>query len=107
MRVEAFAGFPYVSIMSTVAISDFLRLTTAERLQLVEDLWDSIAADAHADPGRLPVSDVQRREIVRRSEAYRQNPGAAVPLERMRHMRLAEACALLDRPRSVRWQRRG
>lgn len=67
--------------MSTVALSDLLRLSTAERLQLVEDLWDSVAADAHAEPERVPVSDAQRLEVLRRSEAYRQNPGAAVPLE--------------------------
>jgi putative addiction module component (TIGR02574 family) len=67
--------------MSTVAISDLLRLSIAERIQLAEDLWDSIAAEAHAEPDRVPVSDAQRVEVLRRSEAYRQNPGAAVPLD--------------------------
>ena len=67
--------------MSTVALSDLLRLSTAERIQLVEDLWDSVAAEANADPTLVPVSDAQRSEILRRSEAYRQNPGAAVPLD--------------------------
>lgn len=67
--------------MSTVALSDLLRLSTAERIQLAEDLWDSVAAEANADPERVPVSDAHRREILRRSEAYRQNPGAAVPLD--------------------------
>ena len=74
-------GFGYVSLMSTVELSELLRLSTAERIQLVEDLWDSVAADAHANPAVLPVSDAQRQEILRRSEAYRQNPGAAVPLD--------------------------
>jgi putative addiction module component (TIGR02574 family) len=53
----------------------------AERIQLVEDLWDSVAAEAAAQPDRLPLSEVQRQEILRRSAAYRQNPGAAAPLE--------------------------
>jgi putative addiction module component (TIGR02574 family) len=48
----------------------------AERMQLVEDLWDSVAAEANADPDRLPMS-----EVLRRSDAYRRNPGAAIPLE--------------------------
>lgn len=40
---------------------------------------DSIAAEAVDAPERLP--DVQREEILRRSEAHRKNPGEAVPLE--------------------------
>jgi hypothetical protein len=36
--------------------------------------------DANANPETLPVSDSQR-EILRRSEAYSLNPGAAVPLD--------------------------
>jgi putative addiction module component (TIGR02574 family) len=67
--------------MSTVPLSEVLRLTLPERLQLAEDLWDSVAAEAASHPERLPVSEAQRREIRRRSEAYRRDPGAAVPLE--------------------------
>ena len=67
--------------MSTVPLSDLLRLSLAERIQLAEDLWDSIAAEANARPDLLPVSEAQRTEVLRRSEAYRKNPGAAVPLE--------------------------
>ena len=36
---------------------DFRQLTVAERLQLVEDIWDSIAQDAPAT--QLPLSEVQ------------------------------------------------
>ena len=67
--------------MSTVPLAELLRLTLPERLQLAEDLWDSVAAEAAAHPDRLPLDEAQRSEIRRRSEAYRQNPGAAVPLE--------------------------
>ncbi|HYW08981.1 MAG TPA: addiction module protein [Longimicrobium sp.] len=62
-------------------MSELLRLSTAERIQLVEDLWDSVAADANAVPERLPVSDADRAEVLRRSAAYRQNPSMAVPLD--------------------------
>ena len=67
--------------MDTITISDLLHLSLPERLQLVEDLWDSIAADAVREPGRLRVSDAQHREILRRSEAHRSNPTDAVPLD--------------------------
>jgi putative addiction module component (TIGR02574 family) len=67
--------------MSTITISDLLHLSVAERLKLVEELWNSIAAEAATTPGRLPVSEAQRHEVVRRSQAHRSNPDAAVPLE--------------------------
>jgi putative addiction module component (TIGR02574 family) len=41
-------------------------LPIAERIQLVEDLWDSIAADQAA----LLLTDEQRAELDRRLDAY-------------------------------------
>lgn len=67
--------------MPTAPLADLLRLSLAERIQLVEDLWDSVAAEANEDPQCLPVAETQLDVLARRSEAYRQNPGAAVPLE--------------------------
>jgi putative addiction module component (TIGR02574 family) len=67
--------------MSAITISDLLHLSVAERLQLVEDLWDSIAAEAVDAPERLPITEGQRQEILRRSEAQRRSPGEAIPLE--------------------------
>ncbi len=67
--------------MSTINVSDLLHLSIEERLQLVEDIWDSIAADAADAPARLPLSATQRQEILRRSEAHRNNPGEAVPMD--------------------------
>jgi putative addiction module component (TIGR02574 family) len=67
--------------MSTITVSDLLHLSVAERLQLVEDLWDSIAAEAIADPSRLPLDASLRQELRRRSEAYRRNPHEAIPLD--------------------------
>ena len=44
-----------------------------ERIKLVEDLWDSIAADQNA----LPVTPEQKAELDRRLDAYAidKNPG--------------------------------
>ena len=41
-------------------------LPIADRIQLVEDLWDSIAADQDA----LPLTFDQREELDRRLDAY-------------------------------------
>lgn len=41
-------------------------LPLQQRVQLVEDLWDSIAQDQQA----LPVTDAQRAELDRRLDAY-------------------------------------
>ncbi len=44
---------------------DLHALPIVERIQLVEDLWDSIASDQ----GVLPLTDAQRVELDRRLEA--------------------------------------
>jgi putative addiction module component (TIGR02574 family) len=67
--------------MSTITVSDLLHLSVPERLQLVEDLWDSIAAEAATNPERLPVDPSLRQELRRRSAAYRANPHEAIPLD--------------------------
>ncbi len=49
------------------------KLPVDERIRLVEDLWDSIAADQSA----LPLTPDQRAELDRRFDAYEAdgNPG--------------------------------
>ena len=58
-----------------VTIADLLELSVAERIQLVEDLWDSIAAV----PEALPLTDAQREELDRRLDAYHRDPTAGSP----------------------------
>ncbi|MEH2354859.1 addiction module protein [Nostoc sp.] len=48
-------------------------LSRAEKLQLVEDLWDEIATT----PAALPVLDWQKQELARRKAEYLQNPAIA------------------------------
>lgn len=45
---------------------DFSGLSVAERILLVESLWDSIARDARAE---LPIAKEQQQELDRRMEA--------------------------------------
>jgi putative addiction module component (TIGR02574 family) len=51
------------------------RLGVEERLTLVEEIWDSIAADSTA----LPLSPEQRQELERRLAAHEANPEDTVP----------------------------
>ncbi len=56
--------------MATVDIQQILRLSVEERLQLVEEIWDSIADH----PESLPVTEAQKRELDRRLADYEANP---------------------------------
>lgn len=56
--------------METGMAVDLTQLSLAERIQLVEDLWDSIVAA----PEAVPVSDAQRAELDRRLAAYQASP---------------------------------
>jgi putative addiction module component (TIGR02574 family) len=47
-------------------IANLRELPIDERIRLVEDLWDSIAADQ----ATLPLSEEQREELDRRLDAY-------------------------------------
>ncbi|WP_191761475.1 addiction module protein [Komarekiella delphini-convector] len=49
---------------------DISQLSVSERIQLAEDLWDSILTDTNA----LTLSNEQKQELDRRLETHRQNP---------------------------------
>jgi putative addiction module component (TIGR02574 family) len=50
--------------------AQLFKLARAERLQLVEDLWDSIAQEEAG----LPVLDWKREELRRRKERFSEHP---------------------------------
>ena len=56
------------------------RLPLEERLALVEEIWDSIAADA----GALPLSDAQRRELEKRIAEDDAHPEDITPWEQVK-----------------------
>jgi putative addiction module component (TIGR02574 family) len=55
------------------ALQDALSLTVPERLQLVQDLWDSIASEVR---GQVSQADILETE--RRLQEYESNPSSAV-----------------------------
>ncbi len=59
----------------TIRLEDILKLSVPERVQLVEDIWDSIAAS----PEALPVTEAQRQELDRRLAAHARDPSEARP----------------------------
>ncbi len=57
--------------MSTELAEQIKKLSVSERIVLVEEIWDSIAADKEP----IELTQEQKDELDRRSEWFRQNPG--------------------------------
>lgn len=79
-------------------------LPIEERIRLVEDLWDSIAADQRS----VPLTDAQRTELDRRLDAYEADGDRGRPAaEAVRNIRgsfadiALESCALVSSPTLV------
>ena len=62
--------------MSPNSVSIF-DLSPAEKLQLVEDLWDDLAAT----PDAVPVQDWQKEELSRRKANLTKNPASGLAWE--------------------------
>ena len=61
------------------------RLSAGERLQLAEEIWDSLEAKLP----EFPLSDAQKQELDRRIAALEANPDAVVPWEEVEARALA------------------
>ena len=61
--------------MTSLQRSDILGLSVPERIQLVEDIWDSIADT----PEAVPLSDAQKDELDRRLDSIQANPDSGSP----------------------------
>lgn len=72
--------------MKRFSMSEILELSLSERILLVEDIWDSIAAI----PAALSLSAQQREELDRRLEDYHQNPGRGSPWPEVKARLLAK-----------------
>jgi putative addiction module component (TIGR02574 family) len=59
---------------------DFTNLSIAERIQLAEDLWESIPEEG-VD---VPLTEAQKAELDRRLEDLERDPGAGEPWEVVR-----------------------
>ncbi len=59
--------------------SELMKLTPAERIELVQDLWDSIAQ--HDLP---PLTDEEKEELDRRYAEHLRDPSTAITWEELR-----------------------
>lgn len=56
--------------MTANLMNEILQLSVPERLELIENIWESI----EAVPEAIELTDAQREELDRRLELHRQNP---------------------------------
>jgi len=56
------------------------QLSVAERILLVEEIWDSIAEE----PEQPPLTEAQRQDLERRLAAYKANPKAGSSWEEVK-----------------------
>jgi putative addiction module component (TIGR02574 family) len=66
-----------IRFMSTLGKADILSLSVAERIQLVEDIWDSIVES----PQEVTLTEELKAELDRRLDEYRENPDGGSPWE--------------------------
>ena len=60
---------------------DFHSLSVAERIQLAEDIWDSIATE---NPDSVVLTAAQRQEIHARAQAHDLDPSTSLPWDQVR-----------------------
>lgn len=64
-----------LNTMNTLAMTNVLSLSVPERIQLVEDIWDSIVEV----PEEVGLTDELKIELDQRLVAYHQNPDEGSP----------------------------
>ena len=63
-----------------ISMSHVLKLSVPERIQLVEDVWDSIAAI----PQAVPLTQKEKEELDQRLNKYHKNPSLGSPWKEVR-----------------------
>ncbi|MDP1758768.1 MAG: addiction module protein [Thermodesulfovibrionales bacterium] len=61
--------------MKKMTATDTLELSIPERIQLVEDIWDTIALETDA----LELTENEKKIVDERLEAYHKNPALGSP----------------------------
>lgn len=64
-----------------IQIANYKSLPLSERIQLVEDIWDSIAEET-AIPHQISAED--RAELHRRMDAHKADPSSSIAWEQVR-----------------------
>ncbi len=61
-------------------VTKIFELSVAERIQIVEDIWDSISSA----PEELVLSEAEKSKLDERLESYRQNPEEGIEWETLK-----------------------
>ena len=61
-------------------VAEIFELSVAERIQIVEDIWDSISNA----PEELSLSEAEKLELDKRLESYKQNPDEGIEWETLK-----------------------
>ena len=64
----------------SISSTSIFDLSPSEKLQLVEDLWDDLAAA----PDAIPVYDWQKEEVARRKANLLKNPASGLAWEQLK-----------------------
>jgi putative addiction module component (TIGR02574 family) len=68
------------AVSSTLKALGIDKLTVAQRILLVEEIWDSIDADGD----EIPLTEAQKQDLERRIAAYEANPSAGSSWEEVK-----------------------
>jgi putative addiction module component (TIGR02574 family) len=66
----------------TTLITEALRLSPMERLKLIEEVWESLAAE----PASFPVANEELEELQRRRGRYRSDPASMTDWQEMKSL---------------------
>ena len=66
--------------MVKIDVDAIKRLSVAERVRLVQDIWDTLQPTAD----ELPLTEEQREIVDRRLEEHHRDPSSAIPWEEVR-----------------------
>jgi len=66
--------------MVKIDMDSIKRLSVAERVRLVQDIWDTLQPTAD----ELPLTEEQREMVDQRLEEHRRDPSSAIPWEEVR-----------------------
>ena len=64
----------------TTTLQELKKLSVPERVQLVEDLWDSIASSN----AKVPIPQWQKDELARRKRNYQRHPDSGLAWDQVK-----------------------
>ena len=63
-----------------IQVAEILELSVAEKIQIVEDIWDSIIQN----PDQLPLSEKEKMELDKRLADHEKNPDDGIEWETLK-----------------------